>query len=96
MKVYVSELLSCCEDCVCHNGVSGRCKLLHRTTFDIPPRDCPLQSLSDYTKQVRKGVVQDIWKEFEQRLINKTQDMSVMAVANMINSVLDQIQGDKK
>lgn len=60
MKVHVDELPSCCEDCVCHNGVSGRCKLIHRTTFDIPPRDCPLKSIADYAKQVRKEVIEEI------------------------------------
>lgn len=50
-----------------------------------------VETLSDYTKQVRKGVCWEIWKEFEQRLMGKKDDMSVMKVANMINSVLGQI-----
>ena len=64
MKVYVDKLPSCCEDCVCHNGVSGRCKLLHRTTFDIPPKDCPLQSLADHDKQVIEKLINIIDDKF--------------------------------
>ena len=59
----------------------------------LEEHDC--ETLSDYTKQVRKEVVQEIWEEFEQRLMNKTEDMPVMKVANMINSVLDQILGEE-
>ena len=51
--------------------------------------------LSDHDKQVRKEVCKEIWQEFEQRLMNKKEDMSVMKVANMINSVLDQLQGER-
>lgn len=107
MKVYVDELPSCCEDCVCHNGVSGRCKLLHRTTFDIPPRDCPLQSLTDYTKQVRKEICDKIRKEFEPSNATKidenvcTPTNESMLVSNGFKSCkrrlfkkLDEIQGE--
>jgi hypothetical protein len=66
MKVYVDELPSCCEDCVCHNGVSGRCKLLHRTTFDIPPRDCPLLTIADHDKQVCKQVCDEIGNKLKE------------------------------
>lgn len=109
MKVYVSELPKSCEECpMCR---SGKLKLQRKgryveaeqcvfgqykyQTIDNEIDTCPLKPLSDYTKQVRKEIVQEIWKEFEQRLMNKTQDMPIMKVANMINSVLDQIQGDK-
>ena len=90
MKVYVDELPSCCEDCVCHSGVSGRCKLLHRTTFDIPPRDCPLQSLADYTKQVRKEVCDKFVEEF---MLEYT--MGNDPVEDIIYNVSERIQ-DKK
>lgn len=68
------------------------------TPTDCNVVECALMTpteFQDYTKQVRNEVVQEIWKEFEQRLMNKTQDMPIMKVANMINSVLDQIQGEK-
>lgn len=50
------------------------------------------KSLADYKKQVRKQVCEEIWKEFEQRLMNKKEDMPVMKVANIINSVLDKME----
>jgi hypothetical protein len=50
----------------------------------------------EHDNQVRKEVVQEIWKEFEQRLMGKKEDMPVIKVANMINSVLDQALGENK
>ncbi len=89
MKVYVSEMPSCCEDCVCHNGVSGRCKLLHRTTFDIPPRDCTLKSLADHDKQVRKEVCEEIRKQIKNEYITFDSEDDRKA----FNKILKQIQG---
>ena len=105
MKVYVDELPKSCEDCVFSetgfvwDSEVRFCKLKPRcmnwiALYDKKRKDCTLCSLADYTKRVRKEVCEEIWKEFEQRLINKKEDMSVMAVANMINSVLDQIKGE--
>ena len=99
MTIYVSELPKDCEECPCCNKDVdyGSCCNLGAYEYDDyfcinkkHPR-CPLQSLADYTKQVRKEVVQEIWKEFEQRLMNKTKDMPVINVAHLINSVLDKI-----
>ena len=56
---------------------------------------CPFKLLSDRLAEERKKVVYEIWKEFEQRLKNKTEDMSVMKVCMMINDVLDQIEREK-
>lgn len=103
MKVYVDELPSCCEDCVCHNGVNGRCKLLHRTTFDIPPKDCPLQSLADHEKQVKKEVCEQVktelldfsheyWRVFKQ---NGKQYMTDDDIEEKLDIILDKIQGEK-
>lgn len=91
MKVYVDELPSCCEDCVCHNGVSGRCKLLHRTTFDIPPRDCPLQSLADHDKQVRKQVCDEIREKMTHWEDCLTKEVTEYVIDK---DTLDQIQGE--
>lgn len=61
MKVYVEELPKKCLDCVCFNKVNGRCQLKHLyIDTDLEPTDCPLQSLSDYTKQVRKELISEI------------------------------------
>lgn len=52
------------------------------------------QSISELLAEERKKVISEIWREFEQRLKGKTKDMSIIQVCLMINSVLDQIQGD--
>lgn len=96
-KVFVDKLPKSCNDCVIDH--CGEWCFLNSVDIDTwsynetRPKECPLKSLTDYTKQVRKEVVQEIWTEFEQRLMNTTQDMPIMKVANMINSVLDQIKG---
>lgn len=61
MKVYVDELPKSCADCPCENGVCGWCNLEGYFTDNIDiKKDCPLQSLTDYTKQVRKEVVGEL------------------------------------
>ena len=49
-------------------------------------------NLKQYEKDIRKQVCDEIWIEFEQRLMNKTEDMPVINVAHMINSVIDKIK----
>lgn len=104
MKVYVDKLPKNCAEWNCPFNYDV-CRCRYKEFVDVGDRDieydyekgrpknCPIQSLADYTKQVRKEVCEEIWKEFEQRLMNKTEDIPVINVANMINSVLDQIQG---
>ena len=44
MGVFIKDLempKDCC-DCPCHNGENGTCNLLKRTTYDSPPKDCPM------------------------------------------------------
>lgn len=66
----------------------------YETDFDADEwaRMVEHQSISELLAEERKRVVQEIWKEFEQRLMGKTKDMPVIKVCNMINSVLDQIE----
>lgn len=92
MRIFVDELPSCCEDCVCHNGVSGRCKLLHRTTFDTPPRDCPLQTLADHEKQVRKQVCSEIGGEIYTQMIVYGKELRY----SDLNLILDKIEKGEK
>ena len=93
MRIFVDELPKDCIDCPCESEYY--CNLLNEDVgcckWGEIHKNCPLHSLADYTKQVRKVVVQEIWREFEQRLMNKTEDMPVINLANMINSVLDKI-----
>ena len=59
MRLYVDDLPKDCWDCPMHDGENGRCKMLVCYT-DYIPKDCPLQSIFDYTKQVRKEVVGEL------------------------------------
>ena len=99
MKVYVDKLPKSCRECFC-NVEDTWCALSDGEMGDICEeydnktrhKKCPLKTIEYYTKQVRKQVCEEMWKEFEQRLMNKKEDMPVMKVANIINSVLDKIQ----
>lgn len=69
MRIYVDELPKSCSWCPCFNSSNNTCKI-DDSDVDCIPVDsyrvrffnytdkrhpiCPLQSLSDYTKQVRK------------------------------------------
>lgn len=56
MKVYVDELPQTCLDCenvLCEHQIIEAC-------YATRHPDCPLLSLADYTKQVRKEVCEEI------------------------------------
>lgn len=75
MRIYVDELPKSCSWCPCFNSSNNTCKI-DDSDVDCIPVDsyrvrffnytdkrhpiCPLQSLSDYTKQVRKEVCEEI------------------------------------
>lgn len=75
MKVYVDELPKSCDKCPCFYDESISCqaseKWLDLSIEDNFNRskerhkDCPLQSISYYTKQVRKEVCDEIKAEFD-------------------------------
>lgn len=91
MRIFVDELPKNCEECpMCR---SGKLKLQRKgryveakqcvfrqykyQTIDDEIDTCPLQSLSDYTKQVRKEVIAKVYeviakneKEFKKGKIN--------------------------
>ena len=106
MKVYVDELPNSCEECpMCR---SGKLKLQRKgryieaeqcvfgqykyRTIDDEIDTCPLQSLSDYTKQVRKELCDD----FKSRFLATCQIEKVCDTASfsleVLNRILDQIQ----
>lgn len=107
MKVYVDELPKKCEDCPFFNLQDGYCSQqdMHLdfdfrkdTGIDI---DCPLQSLSDYTKQVRNEVCEEIKDKMimygKKTLYNDCGDaigIYECLSLNEIKNVLDQIQGE--
>lgn len=88
MRIFVDELPKDCLDCPMHDGENGWCKILVCYT-DYIPKDCPIQSLADYTKQVREEVCEKIqeiadlddWEEINGYTLKK---------------ILDQIQGETK
>jgi hypothetical protein len=94
MKVYVEDLLvkncSCCDFCYT-NSQGCVCKLTgHITRYDEPFEEmrskCPLHSLADYTKQVRKEAFEELYKFCEEHHFSKYS----------IDEFLDQIQGETK
>ena len=88
MRIYVDELPKDCWDCPMHDGENGQCKMLVCYT-DYIPKNCPLQSLSDYTKQVRKEACEEIRNKIEQaKLIYEWKGEETT-----IEDILDQIQG---
>ena len=70
MKVYVDELPKCCSDCPCFYDESISCQasdkwldLSIEKNFNSGKqihKKCPLQSLTELKKQIRKEVVQEI------------------------------------
>ena len=93
MKIYVDKKE---EDLIEDSLYADNTRLIsefNHEESELEYDDCELIDIGIHDRQVRDEVKQKIWKEFEQRLMNKTEDMPVMKVANMINSVLDQIQG---
>ena len=106
MKVYVSELLKSCEECPFFNLKDGYCsqqemhldfEFRKDTGIDV---DCPLQSLTDYTKQVRKEVCERLDKIIEKYLCKKGRHRESLDISSIIKQVmkedLDQIQGEDK
>lgn len=107
MKVIVDELPMNCKDCKfqcfgeCLNGAdilncdysSMKCHLKRGKV-----KDCPLQSLADYTKQVRKEVCEEIGEQLGLRFDGKWQVVSdgCMTGDKTIMAVLDQIQGENE
>ena len=99
MEFYVDEMPRDCASCKhyhmnCADGYS--CSKLRK---EIHPnfsegigyrhQDCPLQSLADYTKQVRKEVCDEIRNKIEQaKLIYEWKGEETT-----IEEILDQIQG---
>ena len=106
MRIYVDELPNSCEECpMCR---SGKLKLQRKGryieaeqcvfgqykyhTIDDEIDTCPLQSLAEYTKQVRKELCDD----FKSRFLATCQIEKVCDTASfsleVLNRILDQIQ----
>ena len=113
MKIYVDELPKSCEECpMCR---SGKLKLQRKgryveaeqcvfgqykyQTMDDEIYTCPLLLLTDYTKQVRKEVCEEIKSEIIKHHEWKYEDCYtnsdvIECVLDIIEENLDQIQGE--
>lgn len=100
MKVYVDELYSSCSSCPFFSDELLNCfasddkELVLKFSKDfnrIYQRhpECPLQSLTDYTKQVRKEVCEEFVDKF---MMEYT--MGDKPVEDIIYEVKSQIQGE--
>ena len=92
MTIYVSELPESCSEC--EFNWCSRCKL----TPDLIYRNCPIQSLSDYTKQVRKEVCDRIQSKIEEKArysTNNNDGWDILIDENLFLEILDQIQGEE-
>lgn len=102
-KVFVDKLPKSCNDCVvdhcgewcCLNGVEIDTWSYNETR----PKECPLQTLAEYTKQVRKEVCEDIKSEIIKHHEWKYEDCYtnsdvIECVLDVIEEFLDQIKGE--
>lgn len=102
MKVYVDKLPKSCNDCPCFYDESISCQAsdkwlpldeednFSRSTQRHPT--CPLQSLADYTKQVRKEVCNGINAELYSKMVLHNEKLEYSEIA----LILKRIQGETK
>lgn len=111
MKVYVDELPKKCLKCPCFDRCGYMCKINKKLLDTVGKEsadnsrdeDCPLQSLADYTKQVRKEVCEEIKQKIEKRNNGvRNANYSVeykdgySGCCCDFEDILDQIQGETK
>ena len=105
MKVYVDEFPKDCIDCPCESEYY--CNLLNEDVGCLEwgeiHKGCPLQSLADYTKQVRKEVCEKIKKQifnhFNVKNMEEYENLSLIdglftadAVIEMLDTILKEYQ----
>lgn len=103
MKVYVDELPKDCIDCPCE--CEYYCNLLNEDVgcckYGEIHKDCPLQSLADYTKQVREEVVEEIREKFNDTIKHhfcpnpSSVDFITLCISE-VEEFLDQVKGEIK
>ena len=97
MKVYVDELPKDCIDCPCESEYY--CNLLNEDVgcceWGEIHKNCPLQPLADYTKQVKKevcnGLALPLIKHFQ-----KDAEFTVEEICKWIEEYKNQTQGETK
>ena len=104
MKVYVDELPNNCVNCD-FGYANNSCYIDYEVDlrkFDKNKKHpkCPLQSLTDYTKQVRKEVVQELKEKLKPKEIFHPEDEFTLDYdfyyKEDVEEILDQIQGETK
>lgn len=102
MRIYVDgEIPECCNDC--EFGYFYDCQycslrpdLAREDIWVEKEKYCPLHSLADYTKQVRKEVGEEIRSRFLATCqIEKGCDTASFSL-EVLNRILDQLQEDKQ
>lgn len=95
MKVYVSELPKDCIECPCESEYY--CNLLNEDVgcceWGEIHKNCPLQSLTDYTKQVRNEVCEKIREKLSLHCDYK-ENIGWYMTENKFNLILDQIENE--
>ena len=108
MKIYVDEIPKCCKECpMCR---SGKLKLQRKGryieaeqcvfgqykyhTIDDEIDTCPLQSLADYTKQVRKEMCERLDKIIEKYLCKKGRYRESLDISSIIKQVMKENLGN--
>lgn len=104
MKVYVDELPKSCGKCPCIDF--GHCNLTEKNIVDEifddkRPKNCPLQSLTEHDKQIRKEVVQEIreiagdyWTIPLGKFVDVCgEEISACLAGDDFDEILDQIEG---
>ena len=108
MKIYVDEIPKCCKECpMCR---SGKLKLQRKGRYidteqcvfgqykyqniDDEIDTCPLQSLADYTKQVRKEMCERLDKIIEKYLCKKGRYRESLDISSIIKQVMKEDLGN--
>lgn len=103
MKVYVDELPKDCIGCPCESEYY--CNLLNEDIGCLKwgevHKNCPLQSISEYTKQVRKEVREEIKEKLRKQYPTVYANIGESLFCpdcwlkiKELNEILDQIQGE--
>ena len=106
MKIYVDESPKDCIECPCETEYY--CNLLNEDVGYLKwgeiHKDCPLQSIADHDKQVRKEVCEEIKQKIKTLIESKDFKLCNHEYANGycyglqydLAKIIDQIQGEIK
>ena len=94
MKVYVEKLPKDCIGCPCESEYY--CNLLNEDVgcckWGEIHKNCPLQSLTDYTKQVRKEVCEKIGGEIYTRMVVECKETKYTDINLILDTILKEYQ----